>query len=286
MSPGRCKIHFSCSRLKDDQAAFTLVELLVVIGIISVLVGFILPAINSASSAARTLQCESNVRQICQALIIYATANKGKFPPNLSAPARVWYETDRIGALLTPPPPNAHNVYGPIATCPNDPSDTLRSYAMNVWASCEINANIWSPTMRTPATGAPWNFSSRNSSKLILISETWTSASNPSGPAGWVTPAYIGSFGDTPGRRFGLGNPRGGVGVTVSRWGLIQSELTYFRHRLKSQSSRSTEPVGRIVIGYADGHVAPKSNADLVDSTTGLSTLDSWWSPLDPVLNK
>jgi prepilin-type processing-associated H-X9-DG protein len=35
-------------------------------------------------------------------------------------------------------------------------------------------------------------------------------------------------------------------------------------------------------IGYADGHVAAKTDRELVEAATAQSTLDSLWSPLDP----
>ncbi len=62
-------------------SAFTLVELLVVIGIIAVLVGILIPALARARSASNRAVCLSNQRQIATALVLYAHDNKGAIPP-------------------------------------------------------------------------------------------------------------------------------------------------------------------------------------------------------------
>jgi len=62
------------------RTAFTLVELLVVIGIIAVLIGILLPALGRARAAAQAVACSSNIKQIYIAARNYATENKDSLP--------------------------------------------------------------------------------------------------------------------------------------------------------------------------------------------------------------
>lgn len=61
-------------------AAFTLVELLVVIGIIALLISMLLPALNKARQQANLIDCQSRLRQMGQALNVYVAENSGLIP--------------------------------------------------------------------------------------------------------------------------------------------------------------------------------------------------------------
>src|SRR5258708_33530929 len=67
------------SRRAEWGAGFTLVELLVVIGIIALLVAMLLAALNRARESARRIVCLSNVKQLTTGWLLYAQANRGRF---------------------------------------------------------------------------------------------------------------------------------------------------------------------------------------------------------------
>src|SRR5208337_672664 len=81
---------------RRPRRGFTLIELLVVISIIGVLVGLLLPAINSAREAGRRTQCQNNIRQLALALNAFA-GRKNTFPA-----AGTFFEDNTTPAISGP----------------------------------------------------------------------------------------------------------------------------------------------------------------------------------------
>jgi prepilin-type N-terminal cleavage/methylation domain-containing protein len=79
------------------RAAFTLIELLVVIAIIALLLAIIMPSLNRARELARRLMCQSNVRQLTIAFIVYAGDYDSKLPykpeGSMTFP-HIWWEAN------------------------------------------------------------------------------------------------------------------------------------------------------------------------------------------------
>ncbi len=68
-------------RTSNKKTGFTLIELLVVISIIAVLMAIMMPALGKARESAKTTICQSNNRQIAQAVSMYANASDRRVPP-------------------------------------------------------------------------------------------------------------------------------------------------------------------------------------------------------------
>src|SRR5688572_29027100 len=92
---------------RAQAAAFTLVELLVVIGIIAVLMAILMPALSKARQASQTIKCASNLRQLGLATAMYTNENQGWLPypttmPGVPGDGALWFNmVDPYLAALT-----------------------------------------------------------------------------------------------------------------------------------------------------------------------------------------
>jgi prepilin-type N-terminal cleavage/methylation domain-containing protein/prepilin-type processing-associated H-X9-DG protein len=94
------------------RKGFTLVELLVVIGIIALLISILLPSLNRARETANRVKCGSNMRQIGQAIMLYANENKGNYPRtryNVATGTTGTYDTSNNGTTAQDPFLNSLN---------------------------------------------------------------------------------------------------------------------------------------------------------------------------------
>jgi prepilin-type N-terminal cleavage/methylation domain-containing protein/prepilin-type processing-associated H-X9-DG protein len=116
---------------RPDRNAFTLVELLVVIGIIALLIALLLPAMTRAREQAKTLKCAAQLRQIGIGLNTYAVNNHGSIPAwsgwqipggdgtGDDEPGEGW--TEQLAQYCTQPLSEMYN-------CPSFPEDRRINY--------------------------------------------------------------------------------------------------------------------------------------------------------------
>jgi prepilin-type N-terminal cleavage/methylation domain-containing protein/prepilin-type processing-associated H-X9-DG protein len=133
------------------RRGFTLVELLVVIGIIALLISILLPALNKARADAYRVRCLNQQRQLVLAWIMYNTSSKGKLPSSNtpqyppSDNKGVWYwamggnTLDSLAYGVLWPYLKDYDVY----KCPNDRIMYTHTYSMNGYLAGEPGYRIF-----------------------------------------------------------------------------------------------------------------------------------------------
>ena len=168
------------STCRNTSRAFTLVELLVVIGIVGILIALLLPALARAREQGKAVKCASQLRQLGQAIQSYANYNRGWIPSwsgwqvaggsgaSPDSPGDGW--TEQLAQYMSGPTT-------PVYNCPSFPED----YRINYFIAARYSFKASRASMR---------FSEIRKASEFVLSGDCTQAS--------LYPSAFGTAGDLP----------------------------------------------------------------------------------------
>lgn len=264
--------------------AFTLIELLVVIAIIALLVGILLPALAKARQSARQIKCATQVRNVVQAMQIWAQSNRDRYP----TPSVVDVSNQTLNVTPAANKDNTGNVLSllifnaaitpEICVTPSEVSglvSAMTDYRNSNPSNTANAANaLWDPrfrgapsTVETGAAGRDTTTSNNNSnnSYATLVFQTagrtskWTNNYSATDAVfGNRGPLFTGQSTGNNGQEIGFPTGAGG-------WQLLaDSDFGVRSQTLQIHGGRNTWEGN---IGYNDGHVNLENRADPAEVT-------------------
>lgn len=159
----------SLQQMRTVQGGFTLIELLVVISIIAVLIALLLPALAKAKEAANDTVCQTHIRSLCQATIIYSQENKDFCPAMFNTSADLYGPNPSFTAINN----------SPAGIWPFEIITTMYPYLSHAAALSPTNPKFWSqpflsvqPDFIDPSVEAlkggndPWEYTDTNNGQV------------------------------------------------------------------------------------------------------------------------
>jgi prepilin-type N-terminal cleavage/methylation domain-containing protein len=121
----------SMSTANRLRKGFTLVELLVVIGIIALLISILLPSLSRANDAAKRTKCLAQMRELTSAWTAYSYDNKGWLVDPFDRPGSGWVTSGNSALNISQGVLFPYCPHKAVDHCPADYSDHVRSYSIN-----------------------------------------------------------------------------------------------------------------------------------------------------------
>ena len=278
---------------------FTLVELLVVIGIIAILVGILLPTLASARQSAKNVECLSNLRQIGMACVMYMQFNKGICPPvRVESTADAGWTPGGFWANFLVEQnyvKTGKGLNSNVFMCPN----ALDELEMNFWIT---------PPSRTAncgyfqfdGTGARTGDNSKNLKVSYAVNATW-GGGNPNTPDVWWNQPGQSQWNPGPYARlytelypfvyywtsdpYKVAAPKvssvkgGGSTIPLVFDGFFMHAMQYNRFQLRHGNAKARENDRMCNFAFADGHAEGIPGSRLPKST------DNFYYPPSQLVN-